>query len=69
LGDNRDFFFPKLSENLHLISFSDIAVKYLKARGFEAYICKDEDEARNFFNSSTLQLLNYLNSSTFQLLN
>jgi hypothetical protein len=37
---------PKLSENLHLISFADIAVKYLKEKGYEPYLCKDEDEAR-----------------------
>ena len=27
-GENRDIFFPKLSEELHLITFADIAVKY-----------------------------------------
>ena len=48
-GENRDIFFPKLSENLHLITFADIAVKYLKNLGYEPYLCKDEDEARNFF--------------------
>jgi UDP-N-acetylglucosamine 4,6-dehydratase len=45
-GENRDIFFPKLSEALHLISFSDIAIKYLKYKGFEPYLCKSEDEAR-----------------------
>lgn len=45
-GDNRDIFFPKLSENLHLISFADIAVKYLSEIGYEPYICQTEDEAR-----------------------
>lgn len=45
-GENRDIFFPKLSEALHLITFADIAVKYLKQRGYEAHLCKDEDEAR-----------------------
>jgi FlaA1/EpsC-like NDP-sugar epimerase len=45
-GENRDIFFPKLSENLHLISFADIAVKYLENLGYEPYLCKDEDEAR-----------------------
>ena len=48
-GENRDIFFPKLSKNLHLTTFSDIAVKYLKDLGYEPYLCKDEDEARNFF--------------------
>lgn len=46
LGENRDIFFPKLSERLHLISFSEIAVKYLAALGYEAYECATEDEAR-----------------------
>lgn len=45
-GENRDIFFPKLSENLHLITFSKIAVKYLENLGYEPYLCKDEDEAR-----------------------
>ena len=45
-GENRDIFFPKLSEELHLISFADIAVKYLAEKGFEPVLCSDEDEAR-----------------------
>jgi FlaA1/EpsC-like NDP-sugar epimerase len=45
-GENRDIFFPKLSEELDLISFADIAVKYLKAKGYEPHLCKNEDEAR-----------------------
>ena len=45
-GKNRDIFFPKLSEALHLMSFSDIAIKYLKDRGYEPHICETEDEAR-----------------------
>ncbi len=45
-GENRDIFFPKLSEELHLISFADIAVKYLKQIGYEPYLCASEDEAR-----------------------
>lgn len=45
-GENRDIFFPKLSENLHLITFADIAVKYLHQLGFEAYLCETEEEAR-----------------------
>ena len=45
-GENRDIFFPKLSESLHLMSFADIAIKYLKDKGFEPYLCNTEDEAR-----------------------
>ena len=51
LGDNRDIFFPKLSEELHLISFSDIALQYLAERGYEAYLCENEDEARELIKS------------------
>ena len=67
LGENRDIFFPKLSEHLHLTTFSDIAVRYLNELGFEPYECASEDEARDradelikqkkwpcfFFNSDT----------------
>ncbi len=45
-GENRDIFFPKLSESLHLISFADIAVEYLKERGFTPHLCESEEEAR-----------------------
>ncbi len=46
LGENKDIFFPKLSEELHLITFAEIAVKYLKDLGFEAHECSSEEEAR-----------------------
>jgi FlaA1/EpsC-like NDP-sugar epimerase len=45
-GENRDIFFPKLSESLHLITFSDIAERYLKHIGYEPYLCESEEEAR-----------------------
>ena len=45
-GENRDIFFPKLSENLHLISFADIAIKYLEQKGYAPVLCDNEDEAR-----------------------
>ena len=47
LGDNRDIFFPKLSEKLHLITFSEIAIRYLRDHGYEPYECESEDEARD----------------------
>jgi UDP-N-acetylglucosamine 4,6-dehydratase len=49
-GENRDIFFPKLEENLHLISFADIAVKYLEALGYDPYLCTNEEEARDLIN-------------------
>jgi FlaA1/EpsC-like NDP-sugar epimerase len=51
-GENRDIFFPKLSDSLHLISFADIAVKYLEKLGYKPYLCKSEEEARQL--SATL---------------
>ena len=50
-GENRDVFFPKLSESLHLITFADIAVKFLKQLGYKPHLCKDEDEARSLMNT------------------
>jgi FlaA1/EpsC-like NDP-sugar epimerase len=47
LGGNRDIFFPKLSEKLHLITFSEIAVRYLRELGYAPYECESEDEARD----------------------
>jgi len=45
-GENRDVFFPKLSEDLHLITFAEIAKKYLNDLGYQEYLCRNEDEAR-----------------------
>lgn len=45
-GENRDIFFPKLSEALHLITFADIAIHYLKQRGYEPFLCENEEQAR-----------------------
>lgn len=47
LGNNRDIFFPKLSEKLHLITFSEIALRYLREQGYEPCECRSEDEARD----------------------
>lgn len=47
-GQNREVFFPKLSEDLHLITFSQIAVRYLEKQGLEPHLCETEDEAREF---------------------
>ena len=47
LGNNRDIFFPKLSEKLHLIKFSEIAIRFLHQHGYEPYKCSSEGEARD----------------------
>lgn len=54
-GENRDIFFPKLSEALHLISFADIAVIYLKQRGYEPHLCETESEARELVKTLPIQ--------------
>ena len=46
LGDSRDIFFPKLNAELNLVTFADIAVRFLESRDFRAKVCKSEDEAR-----------------------
>ena len=46
LGENRDIFFPKLSEQLHLTTFSNIAERYVENLGYEPYHCSTEEEAR-----------------------
>ena len=55
LGNNREIFFPKLSEHLNLITFSDIAIRYLDYLGYEAIICEDEQEARKSAESLIVQ--------------
>lgn len=46
MGANRDIFFPNLSEELHLTTFSEIAVRFMEYKGLEPYLCETEDEAR-----------------------
>ena len=66
-GENRDIYFPKLSQELNLVTFSSIAEKYLENLGYEPVQCATEHEARDivlelkaqrkwpvyFFNSDT----------------
>ncbi len=46
LGENKDIFFPKLGSELELISFSDIAKRYIRNHGYDVFECQSEDEAR-----------------------
>ena len=46
LGENRDVFFPKLDYELNLLTFSEIAERYLRNLGYEPVQCQTEDEAR-----------------------
>lgn len=54
LGKNGEIFFPKLNEELNLVTFSSIAEKYLIERGYEPLLCKTEDEARQKMTSPLL---------------
>lgn len=51
-GENRDIFFPKLSEDLHLITFAEIALRYLDQMGVKPHICTTEEESREFLNKN-----------------
>ena len=46
-GEDREIYFPKLSANLHLITFSSMAQKYLRSIGYEPVECNSEEEARS----------------------
>ena len=54
-GENRDIFFPRLSEDLHLITFAEIAKKYLNVHGLEPFECKSEEEARMLMSKLPLE--------------
>ena len=45
-GNNGNIFFPKLTKDFKLQKFSDIALNFLKNKGLNPIICKNEDEAR-----------------------
>jgi FlaA1/EpsC-like NDP-sugar epimerase len=47
LGKNRELFFPKLDFQHNLLSFSDIAIRYLQRHGYEYILCSSEEEARD----------------------
>lgn len=54
-GESRDVFFPKLSEELDLITFSEIAEHYLQSKGLEPLICSTEEEAREIAKKGDLK--------------
>ena len=50
-GENRDVFFPKLNQDFHLITFAEIATRYLEVLGYKPYLCQSEEEARQMIGS------------------
>lgn len=47
LGNKREIFFPRLDATSDLLSFADIAVRFLEAHGFTPEVVASEDEARS----------------------
>ena len=47
LGFERNIFFPKLDPNEHLLTFSEIASRFLIGQGFEPVVMSSEEEARS----------------------
>lgn len=45
-GDNREIYFPKLSADLDMLTFSEIAIRFLNSHGYEPLLCGSEEEAR-----------------------
>ena len=43
---NLEIFFPKLTDDLHLTNFKNIAIKFLNDEGFDHFECETEQEAR-----------------------
>ena len=46
LGRNREIFFPNLDAGLHLLTFSEIAERFITSRGLTPVLVDTEDEAR-----------------------
>ncbi len=59
LGNNRQVFFPKLSEELDLKNLADISLDFIKSNGYEVEICDSEQAARYFMGAHSEQLLKY----------
>jgi FlaA1/EpsC-like NDP-sugar epimerase len=47
LGQSGDIFFPRLDEE-QMMTFSQIAIDFLRVQGYEPHICATEEEARTF---------------------
>ena len=47
LGENRDVFFPKINFEHNLLTFKEIAERFLVRLGYEPFQCSSEEEARS----------------------
>jgi len=46
-GENGEIYFPQLDGELNMITFAEIAEKFLFQNGYEPHLCVSEDEARS----------------------
>lgn len=53
LGEDREVFFPNFDARYNLVSFSDLAEKFLHASGYKPFYCNSEQEARDFLLTSS----------------
>lgn len=58
-GKNADIFFPKITNEFKLITFSDIAKRYLAEKGYTPIECSDEQEARELANQENFSRLTW----------
>ena len=54
-GNNSDIFFPKPSQHLVLMKFSEIVYKYLENKNLKPIICNNESEARDMTKTLSLE--------------
>ncbi len=47
MGEWGEIFFPKLDAGSHMMTFSDIAIRFLQEKGFHPLQCNSEAEARD----------------------
>jgi len=48
IGNKNEIFYPKINKKKNLISFYEIALKFIRLNNFIPKICNSENEARNF---------------------
>ena len=53
LGNNQEILFPKINNELSLITFKKVITSYLKSLGYAPLICNNENEARKIAESGT----------------
>jgi FlaA1/EpsC-like NDP-sugar epimerase len=58
LGKSGDIFFPRLEEH-QMMTFSEIAVKFLESMGLEPLYCQSEEEARDAASRLTTESTQY----------